>query len=41
MSCWTDPWKDFVRKASYKQTIAEERLSSAISLGLRLLILCL
>jgi|WetSurMetagenome_2_1015567.scaffolds.fasta_scaffold00221_19 hypothetical protein len=41
MSCGTDQWKDFVRNASYEQTVAEERLSSAISLGLRLLISCL
>jgi hypothetical protein len=37
MSCRTDLWKDFVSRASYEQTVAEEKLSSAISLGLVLL----
>ncbi|MDD4652607.1 MAG: class I SAM-dependent methyltransferase [Methanothrix sp.] len=28
MSCWTDQWKDFVRKTSYKQTLAAEKISN-------------
>jgi hypothetical protein len=28
MSCWTDQWKDFVRRASYLQTLAEEKISN-------------
>lgn len=28
MSCWTDQWKDFVRNASYKQTLAAEKISN-------------
>ncbi len=28
MSCWTDQWKDFVTRASYLQTIAEEKISN-------------
>lgn len=28
MSCWTDQRKDFVRNASYKQTLAAEKISN-------------
>jgi len=28
MSCGTDQWKDFVRNASYKQTLAAEKISN-------------
>ncbi|MDQ1262551.1 MAG: hypothetical protein QG575_1732 [Euryarchaeota archaeon] len=28
MSCWTDQWRDFVRRASYLHSLAEEKISN-------------